>query len=120
MSKIFVIHPVRNIAPEFQEHVTLEVERLKSEGHDVYDPATDTDQIDYTGLRICKDNLSAIEQADLIYFAWDGASQGCLFDLGMAFALHKPVRCAVGLMPRMTTSKSFQNMAYAWEDSANE
>ena len=114
MSTIFVIRPVRNITPDFQESVDNQIEEFKELGYTVYDPQVDTDQDDVNGYRICMDNLGAIQHADYVCFMWDGKSQGCLFDLGMAFALDKPMLCIPKLMPPMTEGKSFQNMAYAW------
>jgi len=109
---IFLIRPVRNCAPEFRASIEAYVAQLETQGHIVHDPPRDTNQNDRTGLRICKDNRAAIEAADEVHFIWDGASQGCLFDLGMAFALRKKVVPVVGMVPRMSKSKSFQNMVY--------
>lgn len=75
-------------------------------------PHRDTDQDDDVGLRICADNLEAIRQAEVIHIIWDGKSQGSLFDLGMAFALGKPL--VVLSVPEPTEHKSFQNMMRAW------
>jgi len=103
--KTFLICPVRGVDPESTKRF---VEQLEKEGFDVHWPPRDTDQDDDTGLRICKDNLSAIKNAGTVHLVWDGKSQGCLFDLGMAFALGKVV---VPLsLPERTTGKSFQNM----------
>jgi nucleoside 2-deoxyribosyltransferase len=88
------------------------VEQLEAEGKTVYWPARDTDQTDDIGYRICKNNAAAIEQADVVYVIWDGESEGCLFDLGVAFALHKPI---IPLdLPPPTPTKSFQNMISEW------
>ena len=81
--KVFIICPVRG------GKITLSLEhlgRLEAEGHVVHWPPRDTDQKDDpTGLRICSDNLEAIKNSDRVYFVWDGESEGCLFDLGMAW-----------------------------------
>lgn len=113
--KIFIIHPVRDISCDMLNDINLHVATLEGLGHEVYDPSRDTDQDDDTGLRICKDNRAAIEDADLVCFAWDGKSKGCLFDLGMAFAMEKPIYILSYWMPELTGHKSFQNMAAAWE-----
>jgi nucleoside 2-deoxyribosyltransferase len=106
--KIFLISPVRGAdQTENQKHY----DRLALE-HEVYYPFLHTNQVDDTGLRICRDNLAAIQNADAVAVIWDGKSQGCLFDLGMAFALGKPV-IAIEL-PTPTDGKSFQNMVRAW------
>ena len=88
------------------------VRRLEDEGWDVHWPPRDTDQVDETGYRICDDNRRAIEAAEMVFVVWDGASKGCLFDLGMAFALRKPVR--VVELPPDTEERSLQEMVRAW------
>jgi nucleoside 2-deoxyribosyltransferase len=114
--KIFVICPVRNLEENMREHIELEVTRWEAEGHQVHLPYRDTNQADSVGLNICKENRTAIEAADEVRIFWDGQSTGSLFDLGMAFALRKPIHPAIGCFPRMTNGKSFQNMVYAWEE----
>lgn len=107
--KSFLICPVRGIAPETHAQI---VAGLEAEGLTVHWPPRDTDQNDPTGLRICRDNMSAIAAADVVHVIWDGKSQGCLFDLGVAFALRK--RIAPVILPELTEGKSFQNMIDAW------
>lgn len=105
----FLICPVRGVDAETFVGV---VEALEADGWTVHWPPRDTDQNDNTGLRICRDNLAAIKAADVVHVIWDGRSQGCLFDLGIALALQKPV-IPVDL-PAKTDGKSFQNMIRAW------
>jgi nucleoside 2-deoxyribosyltransferase len=107
--KTFLIAPVRSVDLDTFSAVVSE---LKKKGWGVYWPAHDTDQNDPTGYRICQDNLAAIEAADAVHVIWDGKSQGCLFDLGMAFALGKPVFPIQ--LPEPTEGKSFQNMIMEW------
>jgi nucleoside 2-deoxyribosyltransferase len=107
--KAFLICPVRGVDPADTAAIVTE---LECQGITVHWPPRDTDQDDAVGLRICRDNLAAIKAADCVYVVWDGKSQGVLFDLGMAFALDKPV---VPLrLPEYTDAKSFQNMVRAW------
>lgn len=117
---IFMICPVRNATPEMQEGIEAEVGFLESQGHIVYYPARDTNQLDGTGLRICKDNRSAIEAADEVHIIWDGKSTGSLFDLGMAFALRKKIVPVFGKFPTMSDGKSFQNMVYDWSENGSD
>jgi nucleoside 2-deoxyribosyltransferase len=117
MMKYFAIRPVRNISENYAEGIEKQIHFYREQGHEVYDPITDTDQNDQTGYRICKDNLQAIKNCDCVLFMWDGKSQGCLFDLGMAFALGKPVKTVIGYVPPATQGKSFQNMVWQWEES---
>ena len=110
--KTFLIGPVRGKAGDFLEG---QVKTLVANGFSVYWPARDTDQNDDTGFRICSDNLGAIKSADCVHIYWDGQSQGSLFDLGMAFALGKPVH--VVHLPECTGGKSFQAMVKHWESA---
>jgi nucleoside 2-deoxyribosyltransferase len=114
--KIFLACPVRNINDEFREAMEIQVKLLESQGHQVHWPPRDTDQHDPVGMRIFKDNRKAIEEADAVYVIWDGKSQGVLFDLGIAFALRKPIHTVKGYMPAPTHGKSIQNVVYAWEE----
>jgi nucleoside 2-deoxyribosyltransferase len=107
--KTFLICPVRGHDMSETQEV---VDRLEYAGFDVYWPPRDTDQTDPIGLQICKDNRAAIEEADIVHIVWDGKSTGSLFDLGMAFALGKPV-IPISLPPE-TEHKSFQNMIMAY------
>lgn len=110
----FLICPVRGLDPEAHASV---VKSLEAGGYTVYWPPRDTDQKDPTGFRICRDNAAAIASADIVHVIWDGKSQGCLFDLGVAFALGKkiaPIR-----LPEPTEGKSFQNMVRAWAIQGN-
>ncbi len=106
--KMFLICPVRG--RDLKELEPL-VKKLEAD-YVVHFPPRDTDQVDDTGYRICVDNLKAIENADVVGIVWDGKSQGCLFDAGMAFALHKKV-IAISL-PELLGAKSFQDMFSKW------
>lgn len=111
--RTFLICPVRGADPALSRSA---VERLEADGWLVHWPPRDTDQNDPVGLRICRDNAAAIAAADVVHVIWDGRSQGCLFDLGVAFALGKRV---VPLdLPAPTEAKSFQNMVRAWAEEA--
>lgn len=107
--KTFLICPVRGVDPAASRAY---VERLEGAGYTVHWPHRDTDQSDPVGLRICTDNRDAIMESDCVHVVWDGKSQGCLFDLGMAFAMGKPV---IPLdLPPPSEGKSFQNMIQVW------
>jgi nucleoside 2-deoxyribosyltransferase len=110
--KTFLICPVRG--HDINETKAL-VDRLEAAGWEVHWPPRDTDQNDSIGLRICTDNRKAIAEADVVHIVWNGESQGCLFDMGMAFAMNKPI--VIEQMPEQTNGKSFFNMIYAWEKS---
>jgi nucleoside 2-deoxyribosyltransferase len=113
--KAYLICPVRNTFTYYKNIIDDQVKFLE-QTYDVYYPARDTNQ-NQQEISICDANLKAIQEADVVFIIWDGISQGCLFDAGMAFALGKPLRVITGYMPRMTRDKSFQNLFYAWEES---
>lgn len=107
--RAFLICPVRGADPEDTRNY---VEILEVAGWQVHWPPRDTYQDDPVGLDICCQNREAIAAADRVFIIWDGKSTGSLFDLGMAFALNKPL--TVIDAPESTDHKSFQNMMRAW------
>lgn len=107
--KAFLICPV--MGHDREETAEL-VEWLEEMGLQVHWPHRDTDQDDPVGLQICEENRAAIEEADIVLMVWNGKSTGCLFDLGMAFGMGKPI---IPLeMPPITDDRSFQKMAEAY------
>jgi nucleoside 2-deoxyribosyltransferase len=108
----FLICPVRGHSAD---ETKATVENLEKQGWSIYWPPRDTNQDDPTGLNICKQNRQAVESADRVFVTWDGKSQGCLFDLGMAFAARKPV--TIVSLPPYTDGKSFQNMVRKWANT---
>ena len=106
---IFLISPVRGV--DQAENLDV-VTRLEIGGNSVHWPYRDTNQDDDTGLKICQDNLKAIQEADEVHIIWDGKSQGCLFDLGIAFALGKKI--VPTSLPAATPGKCFQSMIRAY------
>ena len=107
--KSFLICPVRGANLKIQEPIVKQLEN----DYQVYWPARDTHQNDPIGLVICRENLKAMQEANMVHVIWDGKSQGSLFDLGMAFALGKNI---IPLeLPSPTSGKSFQNMINAWK-----
>jgi nucleoside 2-deoxyribosyltransferase len=84
--------------------------RLRAEGHEVYVPGIQTKQ-DTDELTICTANRAAMSRADEVRVIWDGTSHGVIFDLGMAFAMNKPIRLEYvipksmrGLLERLSES----------------
>ena len=110
--KAFLICPVRGHTKEETEEI---VDNLEKQGYLVHWPPRDTNQDDPTGLRICQDNFQAIAESQVVFIIWDGQSQGCLFDLGIAFALSKELKVISN--PTLTEGKSFQNMMKDWQDN---
>ncbi len=85
--KIYLICPVRN--SEFDSSCWTRM--LENMGHTVHFPPRDVDQNDPTGTTIVRKHFEAMQAADLVAIVWDVNSKGSHFDLGMAYALGKPM-----------------------------
>lgn len=112
--RIFIICPVRNASAEQKDKITSYMDNQIANGHSVYYPAIHTDQSG-DGVNICKQNKSAIVEADEVHVFYDPNSAGTLFDLGMAYALNKPLVLINTV--ELTEHKSFNNVIRQW---ANE
>ena len=109
--KTFLICPVRN--HDISE-TSIYVEQLETAGWEVHWPPRDTNQDDPTGYQICKDNVKAIKESDVVHIIYDPNSRGSLFDLGATFALGKPL--VILNEVELTEGKSFTNMITAWSE----
>jgi nucleoside 2-deoxyribosyltransferase len=94
MKSIYLICPVRNTKEDFSSFVN----RMESVGYRIHFPPRDCDQT-MDGLSICTVHLAAMRACDEVWIIWDDESKGSHFDLGMAFALEKPVRLVKSLQP---------------------
>lgn len=93
LMRIFLICSVRGVPPALEQAQIDYVSHLENEGHSVYFPPRHTNQ-DASGLEICRQNFNAILACDEVHVFYRQESQGTHFDMGMAFALNKPVRIA--------------------------
>ena len=116
MKRAYLICPVRGHSPSESEPYVV---WLEGRGWDVYWPHRDTNQDDPVGLEICMQNREAIERADCIFLIFDPSSSGSLFDLGMAFALEKPL-VILDAPPPDPGVKSFTVMIRAWQEATAE
>lgn len=115
MKRIFLICPVRNITEEVKTKISVYVSNLEIKMLDVYWPQRDTVQEgDPIGTRICTDNRKAIESANEVHIWWTTTSTGTMFDLGIAWALRKPLVIANPDEVQPTKGKSFQNVILEW------
>jgi nucleoside 2-deoxyribosyltransferase len=112
--RAFLICPVRNATETQKSEIEKYIESTEARGVAIYYPARDTNQNDPVGYTICYDNLRAMQGADEVHIFYDPRSAGSLFDLGMAFALGKPVRVANTI--EHTEGKSFANMVLQWSE----
>lgn len=62
---------------------------LGGEGIDASTPKFDGPMLNE--LEVAKSNLNLIKESDEVHVFWDGQSNGVIFDLGMCFALGKPI-----------------------------
>jgi hypothetical protein len=85
---IYLICPVRNGTPDDVEKY---VRIREADGDFVHFPPRDVNQDDPTGARICAEHRSAMGWCDECHVFWDKTSRGSHFDLGMAYALGKPI-----------------------------
>ncbi len=107
----FLICPVRGVGAEFSRKYA---EKLEEVGWKVYWPPRDTDQIDGTGFRICADNRAAMKERPYVHVVYDPKSQGSHFDLGMAFAMGKPIIPMNLSATAEPEGKSFPKMMREW------
>jgi len=114
--RAYLICPVRGHDPSETADIVAD---LESQGWDVYWPHRDTDQDDPVGLKICEQNRRGIEESDAVFLMFDLDSRGSLFDLGMAFALRKPLTI-ISAPPPDPNVKSFTVMIQAWEAGAED
>lgn len=115
--RIFVICPVRGITESEQDAIEVYVAGLEND-HYVYWPLRDTPQDDPTGVEICRLNREAIADCDEVWVWWNPDSAGSKFDLGMAWALYKPIRLIWRCIP--TPHKSFENVMLHWQEHGAE
>ena len=86
MKKFFIIH-----SKGLTDKASKLADELRSEGNEVYVPGIETPQ-DSDVLTISKKNREAMRKSDEVRIIWDGTSHGVVFDLGMAFAMEKPMK----------------------------
>ena len=91
-NKIFLICPVRNANDNQRKWIEDYVSEKETEGYKVHAPHLHTRQIDlFGGYAICKQNAEAVASSSLVSIYYDKESVGSVFDLGVAYALNKPI-----------------------------
>ena len=89
-NKTFVICPVRHAEKEQKDWIEGFVSMKRKQGYIVHYPDKNTVQEDILGgYNICLQNASAIATSESIDIYYDQSSTGSIFDLGVAYALHK-------------------------------
>ncbi len=91
-NKIFLICPVRDASPKQKKWIEDYVAKRTSEGYIIHAPHLHTRQVDlFGGYAICTENAHALATSSEIDIYYDQKSTGSVFDLGVAYALHKPL-----------------------------
>jgi len=75
----------------YRERIKNHAKQMTWAGHIVKIPAFD-DKYGFDELQLCEYNRGLIEWADEVHIIWDCRSVGTIFDFGMVFALHKPIK----------------------------
>lgn len=89
-NKIFLICPVRNATDEQRKWIEDFAKIKYNEGYIIHAPHLHTRQTDFFGgYAICKQNAEAVATSNEIDIYYDQSSTGSVFDLGVAYALHK-------------------------------
>lgn len=91
-NRIFLVCPVRDAKPEEKKWIEEFVRDKTSEGFTIHAPHLHTRQTDlFGGYAICTQNAQALASADEIDIYYSKFSTGTAFDLGVAYALQKPL-----------------------------
>jgi len=105
--KIYLICPVRSIAPTVKKQLDELVNGLELKGAKVHYPPRDVEQNDSTGgYNITKLHFEAMKQVNEVWIIWDSQSYGSHVDLGMAIGLRKKL-CLVGIVGKDTQGKNY-------------
>jgi len=112
--KGFVICSVRGQSEEYRVKLELFVSNKETHGWVIHLPHRDTDQ-KAKGYDICKQNAEAIKNADKVFVFYNPESQGTHFDLGVAFALNKPIEIIESV--EYGEEKSYPRMLQEWVDT---
>ena len=92
-NKFFLICPVRNATEEQRKWIENFVIEKQNQGYIVHAPHLHTNQNDLLGgFNVCKENSMAVASSKEVDIYYDQTSTGSIFDLGVAYALHKPIR----------------------------
>jgi nucleoside 2-deoxyribosyltransferase len=120
--KIYIICSVRGATDNDRTNLEDYTKKLENQGHKVHLPHRDTDQ-DNTSIGICNENLQATKWADEIHVFFSNKSQGGYFDMGMAFALEKPIKLieneSYEAYKNGKYQKSFPHMLKEWDVRSN-
>jgi nucleoside 2-deoxyribosyltransferase len=115
MKKIFIICSVRNTTDKYKKKLEEYVKKLEDDGNIVHLPHRDTNQNNNEN-DICLQNLTNINNSDEVHVFYNSLSQGTHFDLGVTFALNKPIVIVENDII-IDEKKSFSRMLLNWNDN---
>lgn len=115
MSEIYLISGSRSNTEEEQKLVEEYIEEQENKGNEVVYPLKDVEQDDETGWNIVYNEYESMKECDEVHVIWDPDSGGRHFDLGMAFALEKPLK-RVRHMKEDNDGKSYWKVMKIWEE----
>ncbi len=92
INKHFLICPVRIATPEQRQWIENYVSMMMEKGYVIHAPHLHTVQTDlFGGYGICMQNAEAIGTSECVDILYNQKSTGSVFDLGVAYALSKPL-----------------------------
>jgi nucleoside 2-deoxyribosyltransferase len=113
MKKGFVICSVRGQSEEYRNKLEAFVKEKEAQGWQIHLPHRDTNQ-NARGYDICLQNAEAINLAHRIFIFYSPNSQGTHFDMGVAFALCKPIEIVETV--EYGGGKSYPRMLQEWAE----
>jgi hypothetical protein len=97
--QVYILSPVRQVTPEQSVIIAAHVEKVKSDGDDVFNPIENAPQNDPTGYNIVMTELAALHKAaedggrvDILWNLGGTPSEGSRVDVGMALSLGLQLR----------------------------
>lgn len=116
-NKIFLICPVRNATPEQRKWIENFVYEKYNNGYIIHAPHLHTRQSDlFGGYAICKQNALAVATSNEINIYYDQTSTGSVFDLGVAYALNKPLVLLNKEQIEFNDNNAIDNIVKNWAD----
>ena len=118
--KIFLICPVRNATEIQRKWIENYVIKKNIDGYTIHAPHLHTRQTDlFGGYTICIQNANALASSNEIDIYYDQKSTGSIFDLGVAYALHKPLKILNKEEIVFNKSDSIDNIISSWPYNDN-
>lgn len=88
---------MRSAHPDALAQALAYCTRMEADDHHVHFPPRDAPQDDPAGERICTTHRDAMIACDEVHVLWVVDTKGSHFDLGMAYALGKPIKAVAAL-----------------------